>query len=73
MVGEKAIVIALNKLLNAKDTDHPKINAMFMRLVVHDKATWAPLYQAYLTKQRDGGKPGEKEPEVQFPYDRGGK
>jgi hypothetical protein len=72
MVGDKALVIALNKLLNSKDTDHPRIHAMYMRLVMHDKATWMPALMAYLNKGRDVGK-AVVEPEVQFPYDRGGK
>jgi len=73
MVGDKALVIALNKLLDSSDTDHPKINAMFMRLIIHDKQTWWPLYNAYLSKGRDTSKPAEKETEVVYPYDRGGK
>ena len=73
MVGDKALVIALNKLLNSKETDHPKIHAMYMRLVMHDKETWMPAFMLYLSKGRDTNKPAEKESEVQFPYDRGGK
>jgi hypothetical protein len=72
MVGDKSIMIALNKLLKLKDLDHPRIHAMYMKLVAHDKDTWGPLFMAYLTK-RDPNVKAYKEPEGMFPFDREGK
>lgn len=69
----KALVTALNKLLKGKDTDHAKIHAMYMRLILVDKETWLPLYQMYMTRTNASLKAFEKEPELRDPFDRGGK
>lgn len=72
MLAKKSIITQLRRMMKTGDVDHPRINAIFIQLILADEVTWKPLYQAYLTK-KDPGKAGEQEPEPVSAYDREGK
>jgi hypothetical protein len=68
MTAKRSVIAQINKMLKLRDADYPKINALFIKLVIIDPVVWQPLYQAYLTK-RDPNRV-DKEPEARDPFDR---
>lgn len=66
------IVAEINKAFKEGNLDHPRIHGLFMKLVIADKATWQPIFIAYLTKGRSVTTPVPEVPDID-PFDRGGR